>query len=446
MKIYKNLLRHTPALLALLLHPAVAGAETLQDSVNAALSSHPAIQGAKAESESAAQDKREQRSGYFPKVSMTVTGGRIYGDNATSRGLSTTRGAGYSGLGEGSIAARETIFDGFQTKNRVESAKSRKLSADMNVLDVSGNTAFRTSQAYIDLLRASEALSLLKDHSKKVDDYLGRIKKAVDSGSSDEAEHQQARDIRVILDGLIDDYEGQKQVAESNYFSMTGRMPQGNLVVPEMLSSLPASVEDALMAARDHHPSVSAARYSSDASGYDIKAEKGPLYPEVEGELSYLKSDKRDLIGGELEDGRAVLHVNWDFDTGGAQLARISRKKYEHVQAVSKAEEAERNVELGVRLAWSEYETAKKQIENQDQRRALNEKLFNTYKVQFEGAKISLLQLMQADNQLFTTGLEKINGKYRLLAAQYGVLASMGRLPETLKVAAAPNPLTHAEP
>lgn len=85
-------------------------------------------------------------------------------------------------------------------------------------------------------------------------------------------------------------------------------------------------------------------------------------------------------------------------------------------------------IERDVKLSYAEYDTAGKQLELLGQRRELNEKLFKTYQAQFEGGKVNLLQLMQADNQLFNTKLEGINGRYRLMNAQYGVLASMGDL------------------
>lgn len=408
-------------------------AETLGDAVEAAISTHPSIEAAKAAIDAANQEKRAQRSDYFPKISVSSTAGRIYGDNATSRGLSVTRGAGYSGLWNGSVSARETIFNGFQTSNKVHSTVERKTSAMMSLEDVRESLAFRTVQSYLDVMRATEGLALLKKHEVKVDDYLSRIKKKVDEGASDEAEYQQARDIRVILDGLLDDYEAQLRAAQSNYMDLTGDVPGNSLVRPVLAQDiLPGDIEGALSWARDHHPAIKAAYHSSQSSAHDAKAEKGSLYPTVEGELSYMAEDKKDLIGGEIEDGRAVIHANWGFDTGGAQLARISKKKYEHAEALSRLRETEKQIDLGVRLAWSEHQAAVEQAKNQQKRRELNEKLFATYKIQFEGAKISLLQLMQGDNQLFTTGLEKMNGEYRALASQYALLSSMGKIRESV--------------
>ena len=57
-----------------------------------------------------------------------------------------------------------------------------------------------------------------------------------------------------------------------------------------------------------------------------------------------------------------------------------------------------------------------------------------TYEVQFEGALISVLQLMQADNQVLLTKLESLNAQSRLLLARYGILSAMGKLSEGLNI------------
>ena len=428
--------RYVVPVMALAMYGSPSMAESLPEAVKAALATHPAVAMTQASAQAADQELRIQRSGYFPDVSASAAAGRMFGNNATSRGLEVTRGEGYSDIWNTSVSARQPLFDGFETPSRVRAAQEQKRSSDLMLLDARENMSFRVTQAYIELMRAREGLLMLKDYTSKADEYLARIKSMVDEGASDEAEHQQARDIRVILDGLIADYEGQVRAAESNYFMLTGRLPETDLLKPPALDDqIPASIDDAIAYARDHHPSVLAARRAMQASVFDLQAEKAPLYPRVDGELSYLIEEKRDLIGGELEDGRALINMNWQFETGGAQLARIKKKKYEHAQAKARLEEMQKQIELGVRLALSELETANRQVSNQAKRRELNEKLFATYKIQFDGGKISPLQLMQGENQLFTTGLEQMNGQYRALAAQYGILASMGQLQNTLGLA-----------
>ena len=410
-------------------------AETLQQAVKATLESHPSIQTARTGSGIAAQEKREQFSGYFPQVAVSGQGGRVYQDNATSRGFETTRGAAYSNYWEGSLTARQMLYDGFETKNRVDSARARIQSADLNVIDVEERVAFGVAQAYIDMLRAREGLGLLNEHAKKVADYEARIKTMVDDGAANEAEYQQARDIRVILENMTADYEGQLRAAEAYYTELTGNVPAEGLVTPSPAGNLiPEGADEAVAYARDHHPALQSASLMTRSAAFDAKAEKGTLYPDVDGEISYLESEKDDVIGGEVTDGRAVVRLNWELETGGAQLARIEQKRLKEKETSSRAQELERQIERTIRLAYSEYKTALAQADTQERRLSLNEKLFETYNVQFEGARITLLQLMQSDNQLFTAQLEKMNGKFRLLAARYAILAGIGRLKESLDV------------
>lgn len=424
-----------------------AYSETLDKAVQATLQNHPSVETAKTDSDIANQERREGRSGYFPEVQMTTQGGRIYGDNSTSRGLSVTRGAAYSNMWEASVTARQMIFDGFQTSNKVHSAKARMEAADLNILDVRERLAFSTAQAYIDLLRARSGLNLILGHVKKVSEYQSRIKGMVDEGASDEAEYQQAHDISVILEGIAADYEGQVRAAEANYMAMTGYIPQEELSPPLLRDDLISQdVEEAVTYVKANHPALRSGASAVKSAEYDAKAEKGSLYPGVSGELSYLKSEKKDVIGGEATDARAVLRMNWNLETGGAQFARINQKELRKKEAASRVREQEREIERVLRLAYAEYHTAEEQLDTQKQRTGLNEKLFETYKVQFDGARITLLQLMQSDNQLFTANLEKLNGDYRLLAARFGVLASMGRLQEALNLVDVASPEEEAKP
>ena len=60
--------------------------------------------------------------------------------------------------------------------------------------------------------------------------------------------------------------------------------------------------------------------------------------------------------------------------------------------------------------------------------------LVRTYEKQFEAAKVTLLNLLQAENTHFNAKLGAMNADYRHLAAQYSVLANTGHLQEALNV------------
>lgn len=410
-------------------------AETLEHAVSVTLEQHPQVESATAAMNRSKEFQKEEYSAYFPEISVNATGGRIYGDNSTSRGLSVTRGSGYSHLWEGSVSARQKLFDGMETYNRVGSARAQTRAAVLALTDVRESLAYRTVQTYLGLMRVQKGLALLKGQQETVKDYLERIRTMVDDGAADDAELQQARDVSVILDNFIADYEGQLHNLESEYAELTGRLPESALEEPEItLDEIPQDVESAIIKASQTHPLLRSAQYQANAAQRDIQAEKSTYAPKFDGELSFLKSDKDDIIGGEVEDGKAVVRMNWGFETGGGQQARIKQRLYDYKEAQARISEVQRQIERSVRQAYAEKDTAQRQLENQKRRQDLNKKLLETYNVQFEGALISVLQLMQADNQELLTRLETENAKSRLLIAQYGILAAMGRLQETMNI------------
>jgi adhesin transport system outer membrane protein len=417
----------------LVMIPRLGLAETLQQAASRALETHPSVTAALAGVDMALQERKAEASGYFPTVSLSTTAGRIYGDNSTSRGLSTTRGAGYSGLWEGTASVRQMIFDGFETSNRTDSAEARRRAADLSTKDIKENLSLNASRAYVEVLRISRALKMLGEHEKKVEDYLARIKSMVDEGAADESDYQQGRDIKVILDGIIADYTSQLRSAEASYLEATSQAPDKDLVTPVLPSGFVfKTADEAIADALKNHPLVLAAAFTAESYGHDKGAEQASLYPDLDSELSYMKTDKRDIIGGEAVDARAVLRLNWNFETGGGQLSRIRRAKHQQQEAMARIDDLKGQIERDLRMAYAERDAASESLKNKDTRRELNETLMKTYTAQFEGAKITLLQLMQGDNQLFTTKLEKMNAEHRLIMADMNILARSGRLQEAL--------------
>lgn len=431
-KFNKNLL-FKMALMASVLLPTHTHAQTVQDAVQAAIINHPQVEQAKARLGIADEGTNVARSGFFPELSVGLTAGRIFGDNSTSRGLVTTRGAAYSGLGEVNASLQQPIFDGFETMNRLKSSQSTYKSANLRLQDMRGQIAYQTVQAYLDVLQARSILLRIKEQEIKVKEYLERINLMVNEGAADEGELQQAQDVRALLKGFVADYTGQLKTAESEFIALTDVAPFNDMKTPILdITHLPGTIEEAIALTNVDHPAILALVEDGKAAEFDAKAEKGILYPDVLGELSYLKSDKREEIGGEVEDRRAVLRMNWNFETGGGQYARIKQRKLERDEVLAREKEVKRQIAHDVRVAYTEYDVAITRLNNQKEREELNKDLFDTFETQFEGGRVSVLQLMQADNQLFNTSIEKTVYQYRLLAAKYAIVASLGRLQDVL--------------
>ena len=422
----KTLIRFCTAVTMIGTH---AHAETLNDAVSKALATHPTLESASAVLDNTRHQRKEFVSNYYPTLSANVTGGRIFQDNATTRGLTVTRGSAYSYLWEGGMTARQMLFDGFETRNRIDSANARKLAAEFTLTDTRETLAFNTIQSYVEVLRTRKSVILIENQLSKTADYLSRIEQAMNDGAADESEYKRASDILSNLEGLLIQYKGQEMAAIAQYTEYTGHAPPKDLDNPdERYMGDSKALKEALDYVAIDHPAVRASIMSLKSAGYDIAAEKAQYYPDINGELSYLKSDKREEIGGELEDGRAVLRVTWDFETGSGQSARVAQKKSREAELRARVEQIKRQVQKGVMLAYAELKTSQELLDNQAERTSLTGDLYNTYQEQYEGALVRMIDLAQADFEHFQTVLDLTNAAHRALVAEYAVRASTGEL------------------
>lgn len=415
--------------------PLPVQAESLTDAVLQALNHHPSVEAAIANRDALGQERREYVSDYYPQIDLSAGSGRMYGDNSTSRGLSVSRGAGYSWVHEATISMHQMIFDGLETPNRVDAASARQEAAQFQIIDARETLALQTVAAYLDVMRNQDILARIRVQQSKLDAYIKRIETLVSEGIVDESMAAQARDVRAQLASTAATVEGTLATALTDYREMVGAPPQGTLIKPaDKTDLLDSDVDKAVAAAMASHPALKAAAQAVLAYKEDAAAEKGVLFPDLGAELSYTKRDQRDLLGGELLDARGMLRVNWALQTGGEQFARIKKAKYRESEATAKAHAQERQVERAIRAAYADMESGKHQVDVLQERLRLSRDLLRTQNIQFEGARITLLQLMQTDNALFNSEMALLNGEYRQLASQYAALAGTGRLQEALSI------------
>lgn len=412
-----------------------ARGETLNEAVLAALNHHPSVQAAMANRDAYIAERREQSANYFPELSIGAAGGRIFGDNSTTRGLTVTRGSAYSNYGEGSISLTQMLFDGFEVSNKVEAAQARRESANYNIVDIREDLALRTVLSYLGVLRAREALAKIDKHMVSIKDYRARIERMVEGGAADESQAALAHDLQIQLEKTRSNVAAQLKSVIAEYQELTGFDMAESLSLPEpRLDMIQDNAQKAVDWALKNHPALVAASLSGQAVSHEIDVERAAYYPDFTGELSYLKSDKAEELGGEIEDAKALVRMNWRFSTGGGTAARISKSKARYNESRAQYKEMARQIEREVKVAYSDMKKLEAQKDLLLHRKTIHEELLANYESQFEGALVTLLQMMQTHNKLFMAELELLNGDYSYLAAQYSLLASMGRLQESLNV------------
>lgn len=408
-------------------------AETLSEALSGALAQNPTLEQAIAAQKMAHEELRIERSNYFPTLSASTAAGRVYGNNSTSRGLSVTRGDGYSNMWEGSLSINQMIFDGLKTPRLVGAAKAREAASEQALKDAQESLALQTALAYLNVLRTRESLSVLNGYSGTLSGYESKIQKMVTEGAADQAELEQARSLGLELRSLLAGFQGQARSADAEFSRLTGHMPEAAMTKPDSIGpDLPISVDEAISFATKAHPQIKMAEREIDAANLTASAQTSALFPTVTGELSAYNKDLDDVIGGEVEDNRALVRLNWSLSAGGAEFAKVDKAKEDGARSKAHKDELLRRIEATIRTAYADLEATDQQKEISLQRLKSNEDLLGAYHAQFEGGKVRILQLLQAENQVLNARLEALNAEYRALAAEYSVLGSVGQMQNKL--------------
>lgn len=415
-------------------------AETLPEALSSVLLQNPTLEQAMAAQKMAHEDLRIERSNYFPTLSASTAAGRVYGNNSTSRGLSVTRGDGYSNMWEGSLTINQMIFDGLKTPRLVGAAKAREAASEQALKDAQESLVLQAALAYLNVLRTRESLSVLNSYSATLSGYESKIQKMVTDGAADQAELEQARSLGLELRSLLAGFQGQARSADAEFARLTGHIPEAAMSRPDSVRpDLPISVEEALSFASKAHPQIRMAEREIYAANLTTSAQTSALFPTVTGELSAYNKDLDDVIGGEVEDNRALVRLNWALSAGGAEFAKIGKAKEDEAKSKAHKDEISRRVEATIRTAYADLEATSQQKDISLQKLTSNQELLGAYHAQFEGGKVRILQLLQAENQVLNARLEALNAEYRALAAEYSVLGSVGQIQNKLALNTPPS-------
>jgi len=200
-------------------------------------------------------------------------------------------------------------------------------------------------------------------------------------------------------------------------------------------SSLPASSDEALKIALANHPTLKSAEADVAATEAQHRAAKSTFYPRVDLELGATNNDDLDGVNGKDNDATAMLRLRYNLFSGGRDKARSEQTAYLINSAKDVRDRTQREVVESEQLSWNAYIVAKDQLEPQKTHVESSEQARDAYRKQFDISQRTLLDVLDSENEVFVSRTAYLNGKYTVAYAQYRILASMGRLLETLNVA-----------
>ena len=412
----------------------VADGLTLQDAVKKALASNPDIQIQVKERRSRNEEVERARSGYYPSLDLAAGIGTERSRNSSTR----TRGEKYSTLTrqEASLNARQMLFDGFATESEVERQQARVSSTAYTIHGTAENTALDAAEAHLNLLRTDALLKLAEQNLKAHQRTYDQIKIRSDAGVGRRADLEQISGRLALAHSNVIAAQSNYDDALTSYIRVVGDAPAKQLVKPaKPTDGLPTSREEAINRALEKHPTLKSAASDVEATLAQHKAAKNTFFPRFDLELS--SSWNKDLDGqfGTNNDTQAMVRMRYNLFNGGGDQAR--RRQTAHL--IDEAKEVKnrtyRQVIETMRLSWNAYQATNQQLAYLADHVKASVRTRDAYQKQFDIGQRTLLDLLNAENELFQAKQSYIGADYDNLFSRYRILNAEGQLLKSLNLA-----------
>src|SRR5205814_6014921 len=126
----------------------------------------------------------------------------------------------------------------------------------------------------------------------------------------------------------------------------------GNLVAPDPMRGLPASLSDAINVALTENPAILAAQFSEQASEHAVRSAQGALLPTVSLSARTSRSAEWINLGLPTYSNSIGVSVTVPLYQSGAEYSSIRSAKESSVQSQLALDDARRTVVQSVTTAW----------------------------------------------------------------------------------------------
>ncbi|MEO1329619.1 MAG: TolC family outer membrane protein [Pseudomonadota bacterium] len=409
------------AALALLPLAQSASAETLSDALAEAVRNSARIEAQRQVVFGQDENVEQARSGLRPSITGQASAGAVHTDNSESPKSSQRRPTSLS------LTGTQTLYDGGQTQNAVDSASATVRGAEQTLVQTEQTVLLDAVDAYVSVLAAEENVALASNNVRVIGEALEAAQDRFEVGEVTRTDVAQAEARLAEARATLTQQQGVLNQERVSYQRQIGSAP-GRLAALPALPPLPASLDDAVAIARRDHPSITAARFNVDSASATVRQARGALLPQIsaQGVLQGVSEGTNDTSGQFSASAEVTITV--PFYQGGALRSEVFQSQALADQRRAELSQTTREIIESVGIAWQNLITARAQIDsNRSQIRAARIALEGVQEEAKVGARTTL-DVLDAEQELLDAQTTLVDSRSQEYIAAYSLLSAIGRL------------------
>ncbi len=401
----------------------------VREAVAETLATNPEVLAQMREADARDREVRAALGGFYPSVDL-LAGYGFQERDPVSRLTPTDSTRRNLWRHEAQLSVRQLVFDGFETWHEYQNQKAREDSAVHRIKAVAEQVSLDAIEAYLEVLKREAILKLARETLDFHDDIHDRMEQRFDSGVGSRADLDQISSRYALARTNFFNAQANLEDAKINFQRVVGRFPQEDeLERPDSFRShLPETLEKAVVRASENHPILQVATADVDGVLHQYEQTKSAFYPEFFVDIERDLNRNIDGQRGQIDDLRVMLRMRYNLYNGRSDQAR--KQQFAHL--VEKAREtrnnAHRQVEQEVRLAWIARETIKEQIPSLEAHVRDSAATKRAYLDQYDLGRRTLLDLLNTENEHIDARQSLISAQYDLIFNEYRIFQAVGDL------------------
>jgi outer membrane protein len=326
------------------------------------------------------------------------------------------------------ITGTQTLFNGFQTGNRVRQAEQQVSAARETLRIIEQNVLFNGASAYMNLLRDSAILELQRSNVAVLVEQLRQTRDRFSVGEVTRTDVAQAESRLAAGRSQLSTAEANFNNSKAIYRQVIGVDP-GKLAPAAPVDRLsPLTLAAAVAAGRAENPNVTAAMFGIDVQLLQVKINEGALYPVMTATATAQQTWDSSPIIKEQISGSVIGQLTVPIYRGDLFFSAIRQAKETVAQRRLDMETARDQAQANVVQVWGQLEAAKAQIAATQAQVAAAEIALNGVREEARVGQRTTLDVLNAQQELVNARVALVTAQRDRVVSSYALLAAVGWL------------------
>ncbi|MEM7197026.1 MAG: TolC family outer membrane protein [Pseudomonadota bacterium] len=405
---------------------------TLEEAVRAAIQTNPTV-GEAIERRRASQYGTAAIKGRFlPQISVTTNTGYQWNDSGSSAGQTRISRGVNVGV---SVTGTQILYDGGATRSAVAQSDAQFRASSERVYEQAEAIGLQAGQAYLQVLQERELTSLAEASVRRHEEILRLVERRVEGELATRADIQTSLFRLAAAQNQLTQAQSRLRDSRAIYKRIIGTLPgtMSRPVVPRHL--IPKTLQAAVNQGIQNSPTIAAGRQDVEASRRAVDIERAKHSPKVDLRVtSGVARNQSSRPVATAVDASATVTISYPLYDGNQARndslqasANLAGERQSYNSSV-------RGLEEQVRRSWAALISARESLQTQRRETQAYEQVRNIYRQQFEAGTQTLIDVLQAENQLHQSQVNLISSVYGEIFGTYRLLSTTGNLLTALNV------------